>query len=129
MKALAGFLAVFEEPGFQFGTWHGGERKEPGVISMPYFVLSETAESFVRMAYEQGWVLMGFDWPAWKETEEAIALRDDPDALAAASPEQLAKLLTVLIRQDRFVEGRLNSAFEAGLLTGIARRANILANG
>jgi hypothetical protein len=34
----------------------------------------------------------------------------------------------VLIRQDRFVEGGLNSAFEAGLLTAIARRAEELVN-
>ena len=31
--------------------------------------------------------------------------------------------LTVLIRQDRFVEGALASAFKSGLLTGIVRRA------
>jgi hypothetical protein len=128
LKALAGFLPAFEEPGFQFGTWQGGKQKEPGVFSMPYFAQSETAASFVRMAYEQGWMQTDFSWPSWMKTEEAIALRDDPDALATASPEQLAKLLTVLIRQDRFVEGGLNSAFEAGLLTAIARRAEELVN-
>lgn len=37
--------------------------------------------------------------------------------------EQLAKLLTVVIRQDRFVKGALNGAFESGLLTAIAGRA------
>jgi hypothetical protein len=126
LKALARFLPALEEPGFQFGTWQGGKQKEPGVFSMPYFALSETGSAFVRMAYEQGWVQTDFSWPAWKETEEAISLRDDPEALAAASPEQLAKLLTVLVRQDRFVEGGLNSAFESGLLTAIARRAGEL---
>jgi hypothetical protein len=61
-------------------------------------------------------------------SKDAMRLRDDPKALAAASAEQLAKLLTVLIRQDRFVEGALNGAFEAGLLTGIVRRAAGLMN-
>ena len=69
-----------------------------------------------------GWVL-NFAWPAWKQTDEAISLRDDAAALAAATPEQLARLLTVLIRQDRFVEGALGSAYESGLLTSIVRRA------
>jgi hypothetical protein len=32
-------------------------------------------------------------------------LRDDERALAVATPDQLMRLLTVCIRQDRFVEG------------------------
>ena len=129
LLALAGFLAAFEKPGFEFGRWRKSEEIEPGVITMPQFEAGETALKFVNMAYEQEWVRSNFDWPAWSSSREAIRLRDDPKALAAASPEQLAKMLTVLIRQDRFVEGALNSAFEAGLLTGIARRAAALVVG
>jgi hypothetical protein len=40
--------------------------------------------------------------------------------------DQLAKVLTVLIRQDRFDEGALQSAFDMGLLTAIIRRAEAL---
>lgn len=126
LQALAAFLPLFEEPGFVFGSWHGGQEVSPGVLTMPYFSLGETASSFVYMAYDQGWVLAGFNWPDWQGTEEAIALRADPAALANASPEQLAKLLTAVIRQDRFVEGALNGAFESGLLAAIARRAAAL---
>lgn len=122
LQALAAFLPLFEESGLVFGSWHGGEEISPGVREMPHFSLGETASSFLYMAYDQGWVLEGFNWPAWKGTGEAITLRDDPAVLAAASPEQLAKLLTALIRQDRFSEGALNSAFESGLLTAIAKR-------
>jgi hypothetical protein len=46
--------------------------------------------------------------------------------LAKATPEQLAKLLTVCIRQDRFAEGTLLVAFEAGLLTRILQRAKAI---
>jgi hypothetical protein len=53
-------------------------------------------------------------------------LRDDPNALKNATPEQLAKLLTVLIRQERFCDGVLNSAFKSGLLTGILERVAVL---
>jgi hypothetical protein len=126
LLALAAFLPLFEEPGFVFGFWHGGEQVSPGVLAIPYFSLGATASSFVHMAYDQGWVLTDFNWPAWKGTEEAITLRDNPAALEKASPDQLAKLLTVVIRQDRFAEGALNSAFESGLLTAIARRAAAL---
>jgi len=128
LAALVGFLAAFEAPGFEFGRWRKRETVEPGVITMPQFEPGETALAFVRMAYEEAWVRGNFDWPAWSSSKEAIRLRDDPQVLAAASAEQLAKLLTVLIRQDRFVEGALNGAFEAGLLTGIVRRAAGLMN-
>jgi len=59
----------------------------------------------------------------WIETPEVMELRDSPDAIAQATTEQLSHLLTVLIRQERFCEGSLESAFGSGLLTGIVRRA------
>lgn len=126
LAGLAAFLPAFQAAEFKVGHWEGGTRQE-GAIVLPYFVLSDQAASFVDAAYRLGWVLTDFDWPAWKETPEAKRLRDDPAALANATPEQLARLLTVCIRQDRFVEGALESAFESGLLTGILRRAAELA--
>ncbi len=38
----------------------------------------------------------------------------------------MERLLTALLRQDRFVEGLLGEAFESGLLTRIVRRASVL---
>jgi hypothetical protein len=67
-----------------------------------------------------------FDWPTWMQTDEAIHLRDDLDSLAQATPEQLAHLLTVMIRQDRFVEGSLGAHAESGLLVSVLRRAAVL---
>ena len=129
LAGLAAFLPVFLAPGFEFGRWGGGEKTDSGAIQMPYYVLSDEAEAFVRVAYDLGWVLAGFDWPAWKETPEAISLLDDPESLRNASPEQLAQLLTVCIRQDRFVEGGLAAAFQSGLLTAIVARAKSVLGG
>ena len=55
-----------------------------------------------------------------------MSLQDDARALAQATPEQLARLLTVCVREDRFCEGALESAFESGLLTRILERAAVL---
>ncbi len=125
LQALADFLPLFEQPGFESGEWIANPRSKTGVLMMPYYSWSDTAHLFVKTAYDTGWVL-NFNWSAWKQTDEAISLRDDPAALAAAAPEQLARLLTVLIRQDRFVEGALGGAYKSGLLTGIVRRAAAL---
>jgi Family of unknown function (DUF6508) len=63
-----------------------------------------------------------FDWIAWKTSDEAIALRDT-DLLNQATPAQLEKLLTTIIRQDRFCDGTLEAAYETKLLARIAQRA------
>jgi hypothetical protein len=67
-----------------------------------------------------------FDWSAWMKTPEARELIDHPKRVATATPAQLAKLLTLYIRADRFNEGFLNSAFESGVLTAIVLRAEAL---
>jgi hypothetical protein len=130
LHALAAFLPEFEKPGFEFGQWvtplAGGE---PGVTIMPFFTQDPVAESLYRTCDDMGWVLQGFDWPAWNGTPEATQLRDNPGVLERATPEQLARLLTVLIRQDRFVEGALATAYEDGLVVRILRRAASLERG
>ncbi|MDB5429591.1 MAG: hypothetical protein JWP35_707 [Caulobacter sp.] len=127
LAALAGFADRLADPAFNAGGWGGGERDPAtGVIRMPYAHLSDVASAFVKAAYHHGWVLPGFDWVAWKGTPEAKRLAADRDAVAAASADQLARLLTVIIRQDRFVEGGLLSDFKSGFVAAIAARANVL---
>ncbi|NIA13651.1 MAG: hypothetical protein GWP08_06175 [Nitrospiraceae bacterium] len=123
LRALAAFLPRFEQPGFEPGKWVHPASEEPGVIIMGHYGFSETADAFIRMTYDTGWVLSHFDWGRWAQTPEAAELRDNPDALAQATAEQLARLLTVVIRQERFCEGALAAAFESGLITAICRRA------
>jgi Family of unknown function (DUF6508) len=83
----------------------------------------------MQAAYDGGWVLSDFDWQAWAETADANVLREDRSALETTSPAQLAKLLTMLIRGDRFSEGTLSNAFNPGLLTNILRRARVMEAG
>lgn len=84
--------------------------------------------AFIRTAYDSGCVLDYFDWPGWKDTEEATALVCDEAALASATSEQLAKLLTTLIRKQRFIwGGSLVNEPERRLILGILRRAAVLA--
>jgi hypothetical protein len=122
LAGLVRFLTEFTAPGFEFGRWETPPSGDPNVICLPFFSLSETTTSFVQ-AYALGWVLSGFDWAAWKDTPEAVSLRDDPAAMAIATTDHLARRITVCVRQDRFVEGALSSAFESGLLTRVLQRA------
>ena len=107
LHSLAGFLPRFEDPEFTFGSWSESKEREPGVMTMPYFCFSDAADAFVRAAYDLGWVRTDFNWPDWAQTPEADHLRDDPECMACATPDQLSYLLTVVIRQERFCEGAL----------------------
>ena len=122
LNALAGFLPRFESPGFEFGHMTAS----PG--EMPFYSHSDDASDFVEVCYRMKWV-QPFDWSEWMGSPEAINLRDDPAAMECASAELLQKLLTVVIRQDRFADGALASAFESGLLVRILRRAAVLSQG
>ena len=63
-----------------------------------------------------------FDWPTWAQTPEAQRLRDDSEAIQQATVLDLARLLTVVIRSDRFAEGAVAEAVESGLVTAVLRR-------
>jgi hypothetical protein len=127
LRGLASFLPAFESAAFEFGKWSNPKSIEHGVLTLPFFVLSQTATGFVKAAYDLRWVALDFDWVTWKRTQEAQSLRDDPASLAKATSDQLAQLLTVIIRQDRFADGSLLASYESGLLTRILRRAAALA--
>ena len=125
LAALARHIPAFVDPAFPVGVWCPQDAP-PGCFSPASFLLNAETERFVADCYAHGWVLAGFDWAAWAQSPEAQTLRDEPTALARADEQQLARLLTVAIRQERFVEGALAAAFASGLILGILRRADAL---
>jgi len=82
---------------------------------------------FIARAYALSLVDAGFDWGSWGATAEGRRLRDDADAVAAAGPEQLQRLLTAVIRADRFVEGAFDDAWQRGVILALLQRASLLA--
>ena len=112
-------------PDFVIGRWAGGTRDADGTIQMPWFDYSEETRAFITDAYANHWVV-GFDWPGWARTPRGRRLLADPDLITTASPDDLAHVLTVVIRSDRFSEGAVAGAHRTGLLTAIARRASAL---
>jgi hypothetical protein len=105
-------------------TSGSGTAEDP--YTLPWFSLSELGTEFVTMAYQAGWILEDFDWASWAHGLKGQLIANDRAALASADPEQLAKLLTAVVRQDRFVEGALSDAYDTGLLLALAKRAQAL---
>lgn len=125
LDALAAFLPIFEREDFQFGTVTQPER-DGDVITMGDDVVSADTEAFIAAAYRHGWVWW-FKWAAWWGSEEAQALSIDLASIGEANEDQLAKLLTAVIRGDRLNEGLLAVSFENGLIVHVLRRMSALA--
>jgi hypothetical protein len=60
-------------------------------------------------------------------SSEARALLEDPAAMREATPEQLARVLTVIVRLERFSDGTMAGAVRSGLVARLLRRAAVLA--
>lgn len=123
LNVLAAFLPEFERPGFSPGDMVFPAKGDDRVFEVGYAALSAPARDFASAAYRSGWVLESFDWLTWSRTAEARDLLSEPAAIAQATAEQLAKLLTLIMRQDRFVEGALLGRFRDGSILAIVRRA------
>lgn len=128
LTTIGAFAEELERAGFEAGRWHPSEptADDPNVWTMPWYELSDRALAFVTAL---GGIIEPFGWMAWVATEEGQALYHDRQALAAATPDQLSKLATAIIRSDRFSEGALGEAFDSGVMAAIARRAAVLGAG
>jgi len=125
LRKLAAHRPALER-GMNFGEWAGGEQLDDGSIQMPWFDFSAEAQAFVQNLYDAEWV-QPFDWMTWLSTPEGRRLVNDPSAVSEVSAEQLTRLVTAVVRRDRFAEGALAAAYGSGMLAAIARRAEGLA--
>jgi hypothetical protein len=123
LAAIAGLEPIVRDPAADFGHWEQPPPEPDGRLHMPYYVFGPAGRAFLGAVTESGAVLAGFDWPSWMATDEAIALQSRPEVLAAATPEQLARLLTAIVRSERFTEGSIAGAWESGLLGRVVARA------
>jgi hypothetical protein len=78
---------------------------------------------FVRLAYADGWMMLDFDWPAWEEGRE---IAGSPERIAECDLDTIHKLITALVRSDRFCEGALASAWQHGSIEAILQRIRTL---
>ena len=64
-------------------------------------------------------IIISFDWGAWEEGRE-IASNEEFDFDTIDIPAK-CKLITVIVRNDRFCDGVLVSAFESGQILRILK--------
>lgn len=124
LEALARFRRVFDRDGFAFAEEVPAQHDNSSV-TMGWISLGEEAQEFYKVVYDYGWI-RAFNWSEWGQSAEGERLLNDPDALAQANEDDLARILTVCIRADRFSEGYLAGSYESGLLGRVVARADVL---
>ena len=96
----------------KFGEW------EEENILFPYCIEAPIVSQFLHIVYRLP-IIISFDWGAWEEGRK-IASNDDFDLDTLDLPAK-CKLITAIVRSDRFSEGTLVSAFESGLILRILK--------
>jgi len=101
-----------------FGKMAGGGKDENGFIQMPYCVQAPIVSQFVKVAYDIP-IVIKFDWSAWDEGREILGDETfDYDSIGLFAK---CKLFTAILRNDRFCDGALVSAFESGVILKILK--------
>ena len=89
------------------------EQDKDGVIIVPPFSAAEVVGKF-QYTFEELGLMISFDWGSWIEGREILEGKSfDFDAIDIPTK---CKLISMIIRNDRFCNGYLVSTFESGLM-------------
>ena len=91
---------------------------EKGIIDMNPYVEHEIVKEFREVVYSIP-IIISFDWGSWNEGREILNDEEfDYDTLDLPTK---CKLITAIVRNDRFCSGALVDAFESGLMLKILK--------
>ncbi len=75
--------------------------------------------SFTKMVYDDGWIVESFDWMKWDYRNELIT---NPGKISNCDLDAICKLITSIVRAERFCDGTLMSAYRKGVFDAIIKR-------
>ena len=114
-KRLFEFISIIESAKV-FGTAEGSIENPDGSFQIPYYVPSELVIEFIHVMYDLDLVI-AFDWPDWTEGR-VIFSRNEFTGLDKVI---LLKLMSVILRKDRFCDGYLIGRMEDGTVLEILK--------
>lgn len=105
------------------GTFEELDTSKP--IHLHFAGPSARALAFSQAAYDSN-VVSTLDISEWVSSERARELSQDRAILLDAPIEEVVKLITSLVRGERFSEGTLDNAINSGLLNALLERYCVL---
>lgn len=101
-----------------FGELNGGQKDEKGFTQIPFWVASPIVHQFNQIVYEIP-VIINFNWGKWNEGRK-IVNNDDFNYNSIDIPTK-CKIITAIVRSDRFCDGEIVHAFNSGLILKILK--------
>ena len=102
----------------KFGEVKGGEQTEDGSFTFPYWSSSEIVDKVFQLIHELNLVPV-FDWTSWEEGKSILNNQDFN--YSSLDTITLCKLLTTIVRADRFNDGFFVLNFENGVIPKIIK--------
>lgn len=102
----------------KFGVTGPVKIDDSGAIQIPHVKEDPVVREFRKAVYEIP-VMISFDWSSWDEGR-SIA-NDETFNFDSIDIPTKCKLITAIVRNDRFCEGALSNAFESGLILKILK--------
>ena len=117
IEELVAFLPRLYEPGFSpVKKWHGGDKDDDGVITMPWPDYDETVMEFIKVAERECWTD-----PEYLSKSAGQMLKND-DAVTTADLDQIKSMLTFCVRGERFCTGHWGNVIENGYVRRLLHR-------
>jgi hypothetical protein len=121
IQELVAFLPLLLDEGFApVRKWHGGEKDQDGVITMPYPEYQPVVNDFFRVASDECWI--DYDYLS----KSAGQMLDDEDSVKTADLDQIKTMLTFCARGERFCTGHWGAVIENGLVCRLLQRLAVL---
>lgn len=92
--------------------------EDNGIINFPFYKWDEVVSKFHKVVYDIP-IMISFDWGSWDEGR-MIANNEDFDFDTIDIPTK-CKLISAIVRNDRFCEGALLMAFRSGFMVKILK--------
>jgi len=108
----------------EWGMRHEDEHTESGALIFPWIDQTPLIHEFVQFMYDKKLVVV-FVWTEWQEGRDWYALQDE-SKYDTLDVETILKLLTAVVRNDRFNDGALVRAFESGVFPKILQKLIII---
>ena len=117
INELVEFLSrLYQKEFSSVKKWHGGDKDEDGVITMPYPEYEPVVSEFFEIASSECWT--DYDYLS----RSAGQMLGDEDAVRTADLDQIKTMLTFCVRGERFCTGHWAAVIENGHVRKLLQR-------
>ncbi len=125
LEAVAAFTEALCGSDMDLGHWAGGASAREGYPQVPWFQTSNLISQWEQALYERN-IITSYGEDGWFDRMHAFSA--EPDSLASADLLTIRKVLTTIVRGERFCDGHIQGMFSNGVAqAAMARLSKLIA--